>query len=105
MEAATNNNSTPSNPFHHRYYHSGLRFKIDTQGHLIKQHTKDQGQTLACEDHLDLFHGWYSIRKACSSLLHVTPVRALLWLIAPAEINDHFPGDYARNIKKIVKQQ
>ncbi len=105
LEEAANHNQRKSNPFYHHYYHSGLRFKIDSNGHLTKDYFIDQGPTLPYQDQLDLFHGMYSINRAIYSLLNITPIRAFLWLIAPAEINDHFPGDYARNIKQILRTQ
>jgi hypothetical protein len=105
LEVAANNNDTKFDPFYKHYYHSGLRFKIDSKGNLIKQHLIDQGPILAYQDGLNLFHLKYSIHNAIHSLWNITPIRSFLWLTAPVEINDHFPGDYARKIKKIVIKQ
>jgi hypothetical protein len=102
LEVAANNKQTKSNLFYRHYYHSGLRFKIDRQGNLNRENLIDQGPILAYQDRLDLFHFNYSIGNAIHALFNVTPLRSFLWLTAPVEINDHFPGDYARKIKKIV---
>ncbi|CAF1282605.1 unnamed protein product [Adineta steineri] len=102
LEVATHNNKTKSNEFQHHYYHSGLRFKIDWKGNLVRENLIDQGPILAYQDGLDLFYIKYSFFNAIYSLCNITPLRSLLWLTAPAEINDHFPGDYGRRIKKIV---
>ncbi|CAF0945268.1 unnamed protein product [Didymodactylos carnosus] len=105
LEGATNNNQTKSNPSYKLYYHSGLRFKIDRKGNLIRQNLIDEGPILACEDRFDLFHFIYSIGNVIDSLFNITPLRSFLWLTGPVEINDHFPGDYARKIKKIVTKK
>jgi hypothetical protein len=103
LEVATNNKQTISDLSHkHYYYHSGLRFKIDHKGNLIKQDLIDQGPILAYQDRLDLFHIIYAIRNAIYSLFNISLLRSILWLINPTEINDHHVDDYLRNIKKIV---
>ncbi len=104
LEVATNNSRTTSDLYHRHYYHSGLRFKIDRKGDLIRENLIDQGPILAYQDRLDLSHFIYSIDNIISSLFNITPIRSFLWLTAPVEINDHFPGDYARKIKKIVRK-
>ena len=103
LEVAGNNNQKKCSQHHDPYYHSGLRFRIDHQGNLLQHNAFDQGPIRPFDDKIDLFHLIYSIGKAIYSLLNITPLRSLLWLTMPAEINDHFPGDYARNIKKILK--
>jgi hypothetical protein len=104
LEVATNNSRTTSDLYHRHYYHSGLRFKIDRKGDLIRENLIDQRPILAYQDRLDLSHFIYSIDNIISSLFNITPIRSFLWLTAPVEINDHFPGDYARKIKKIVRK-
>jgi hypothetical protein len=37
MEAVANNNPPNLDPFRKFYYHSGLRFKINREGHLMRQ--------------------------------------------------------------------
>jgi hypothetical protein len=101
LEEAANDNKTIFDWYHHHYYHSGLRFKIDHRGNL-KRDSIDQGPILAYEDRLDIFHGLYAIRNAIDALLHISPLRCISWLIAPVEITDHNGDNYARNIKKIV---
>lgn len=103
--AANDNNQINDDPYYKHYYHSGLKFHIDHQGNLVKQNFDDQEAKLAYQDRLNLFDNTYSIRKAIYSLFNITPLRCLLWLIAPVELNDHLPGDYARSIKKIVTKQ
>jgi len=105
MEAAANNNQARPSLSDICYYHSGLRFKINCQGNLERDNLIDPGPMLGYRDKLDLYHIMYSITNAIYSLFYVTPLRSLLWLIAPTEINDHFPGDYARKIKEIVATQ
>ncbi|CAF3845460.1 unnamed protein product [Rotaria sordida] len=104
LKAAAKSSQVESNPSDQHYYHSGLRFKIDNQGNLVRQNLIDQGPILAFEDRLDLFHFIYSIVNVIHSLCFITPLRSFLWLTTPVEINDHFPGDYARKIKNIVKK-
>jgi hypothetical protein len=101
LEAATNQRTRTESLSEH-YFHSGLTFKIDHEGHLIQQNLLDEGSILPYHDRMDLFHFVYSIQNAIYSLLNITPLRSLFWLTAPADINDHFPGDYARKIKQIV---
>lgn len=105
LEVATHNKQTKSDLHHKHYYHSGLRFRIDHQGNYGKENLIDQGPILAYQDPIHLFDWIYSIRNSIYSLFKITPLRSILWLTIPTEINDHFPGDYARNIKKIVTKK
>ena len=98
LEAAGNENRIVGK----YYFHAGLLCRIDYQGNLVKQNFDDQEPKSALQDRLHLFDNKYSIRNAIYSLFNITLLRAISWLIVPTEINDHFPGDYARNIKKIV---
>ena len=102
LEVSSNNKRTKLNSFYEPYYHSGLRFKIDRKGNLDREELIDQGPILAYQDRLDLFHINYGIANGIYSLFNVTPLRSFFWFTLPTEINDHFPGDYARKIKKIV---
>jgi hypothetical protein len=101
LEATANNNQTLSD---HYYYHSGLRFRIDGQGNLRKEDSIDEGPILGHQDKIDLFDVTYSIKNIFSSFFKISPIRCFSWLAVPNEINDHFPGDYARKIKKIIKE-
>jgi hypothetical protein len=99
LEATANNNQTLSD---HYYYHSGLRFRIDDQGNLQKERSIDEGPILGRQDKTDLFNFTYLIENIVSSFFKISIPRCFLWLTVPDEINDHFPGDYARKIKKII---
>ena len=52
------------------YYHLGVRFRIDAQGHFIQQHRTDQRPVFACQDRLDLFHFFYSIKETIRALFN-----------------------------------
>jgi len=104
LEVATENRPKEFNQYYKHYYHSGLRFKIDRNGDLARDNLIDQGPILAYLDGLDSFHLIYSIRNGFFSWSKITPFRSICWFWFPAEINDHFPGDYARKIKKIVAE-
>jgi len=82
----------------HLYYHSGLRFRIDRNGDLIRQYLIDQGPIVGYQDRFDLLRLIYS-------LYNITRIKSILWLIATIDINDHFPGDYAKKIKQIVTRK
>lgn len=105
LEEAANRKRIQSNRVGHHYHHSGLRFKIDGQGNLIREHRRDQGPIPVDQDRMDLSYVMYSIKNAFYSLINITPMRAFAWITAPTDINDHFPGDYARSIKRIVRRQ
>jgi hypothetical protein len=104
LEVATKTSRTKSDLDHRHYYHSGLRFKIDRNDDLLRENLIDQGPILSYQDGFDLYHFVYSTRNIISSLVNITPLRSLLWLIVPVEVNDHFPGDYARKIQNIVRK-
>jgi len=84
------------------YYHHGLRFKIDRLENLENNEKLDQGPILGFEDRLDLLHISYTAEKTFTSLTQQNVTRTVAWIGAPPEINDHFPGEYATKIKKIV---
>jgi hypothetical protein len=101
LQSAANNTHTQSD---HYYYHSGLRFRIDGQGNLQKEESIDEGPILGHQDKIDLFDFIYPMKNIFSSFFNISPIRCFSWLIVPNEINDHFPGDYARKIKKIINE-
>lgn len=104
LEVAANQNLKKLDPYREYYYHAGLRLKIDHLGNLVEDKFNSQEPQLAFDEPLHLFDFIYCLRNAVYALFNITPLRSFLWLVVPTEINDHFPGDYARSIKKIVNK-
>ncbi len=96
LGVALNNTQRKFRFLNHLYYHSGLRFRIDRNGDLIRQYLIDQGPIVGYQDRFDLLRLIYSIANVIYSLYNITRIKSILWLIAPIDISDHFPGDNAK---------